>query len=197
VASFPAVTILFEFLLYHYKPSIKKVVGIIMALFGVSILTQITVEGNSDSLMGNVILLGAGIVWTFYNFISRKLSCKYSAMTLTYYQMLAGSILFIPFVLMEGGEWYLPNLTSLGSLVYLSVGCSVIAFLLYNLGLRKLSASVCVSLMNLVPIFGLIFSITILGEDVSAIQIFGGFIVILGVALSSIQKSELDEKVLS
>jgi drug/metabolite transporter (DMT)-like permease len=118
-------------------------------------------------------------------------------MTLTYYQMLAGSILFIPFVLMEGGEWYLPNLTSLGSLVYLSVGCSVIAFLLYNLGLRKLSASVCVSLMNLVPIFGLIFSITILGEDVSAIQIFGGLIVILGVALSSIQKSELDENVVS
>lgn len=107
-------------------------------------------------------------------------------MTLTYYQMLAGTILFTPFVLMEGGEWKLPSFTSFGSFVYLSVGCSVMAFLLYNLGLRKLSAGVSVSLMNLVPIFGLVFSITILGEEVSAIQIFGGLIVILGVALSSI-----------
>ncbi len=188
VASFPAVTILFEFFLYHSKPTIKKVFGIIMALIGVSILTQITVEGNSTSFLGNVILLSAGFVWAFYNFISRRLSGKYSAMTLTYYQMLAGTILFTPFVFMEAGEWTLPSFTSFGSLVYLSVGCSVMAFLLYNLGLRKLSASVSVSLMNLVPIFGLVFSITILGEAVSAIQIFGGLIVILGVALSSIEK---------
>lgn len=103
VASFPAVTILLEFFLYHSKPTVKKVLGIIMALIGVSILTRITVEGNST----------------------------------------------------------------------------------YNLGLRKLSASVSVSLMNLVPIFGLLFSITILGEEVSAIQLFGVLIVILGVALSA------------
>ncbi|HYE67609.1 MAG TPA: DMT family transporter [Anaerovoracaceae bacterium] len=196
VASFPAVTILFEFFLYHSKPTIKKVSGIIMALIGVGILTQITVEGSYTSFLGNVILLSAGIVWAFYNFTTRRLSGKYKAMTLTYYQMLAGTILFTPFVFVEGGEWKLPSFTSLGSLVYLSVGCSVMAFLLYNLGLRKLSASASVSLMNLVPIFGLVFSITILGEEVSAIQIFGGVIVIVGVALSSIEKRELDGKVL-
>lgn len=44
--------------------------------------------------------------------------------------------------------------------------------------------------MNLVPVLGLIFSILILHESVSAIQISGGIIVILGVILSSIQKGE-------
>lgn len=190
VASFPAVTMLFEFLLYRTKPTLKKVIGIIMAFVGVGILSQINITGDSNSFLGNLFLISAGIVWAFYNFISRKLSGKYSAITLTYYQMLAGSILFIPFVLMEGAEWKLPTVTSLGSLTYLSVCCSVLAFLLYNTGLRKLSASISVSLMNLVPIFGLVFSVTILRESVSPIQILGGIIVIIGVVLCSIQKSK-------
>ncbi|WP_081098848.1 DMT family transporter [Clostridium beijerinckii] len=188
VASFPAVTTLLEFFIYHSKPNVKKVLGIILAIIGVAVLTQINVDGNSKSMLGNIILIGAGIVWAFYNFITRDLTNKYSAMTLTYYQMLAGFIFFLPFVIIEGKTWRIPTMTSASALIYLSVGCSIVAFLLYNLGLRKLSASISVSLMNLVPVLGLIFSILILHERVSTVQILGGVIVIIGVILSSIQK---------
>ncbi|MCI1580890.1 DMT family transporter [Clostridium beijerinckii] len=188
VASFPAVTTLLEFFIYHSKPNVKKVLGIILAIIGVAVLTQINVDGNSKSMLGNIILIGAGIVWAFYNFITRDLTNKYSAMTLTYYQMLAGFIFFLPFVIIEGKTWRMPTMTSASALIYLSVGCSIVAFLLYNLGLRKLSASISVSLMNLVPVLGLIFSILILHESVSTVQILGGVIVIIGVILSSIQK---------
>lgn len=188
VASFPAVTTLLEFFIYHSKPNVKKVLGIILAIIGVAVLTQINVDGNSKSMLGNIILIGAGVVWAFYNFITRDLTNKYSAMTLTYYQMLAGFIFFLPFVIIEGKTWRMPTMTSASALIYLSVGCSIVAFLLYNLGLKKLSASISVSLMNLVPVLGLIFSILILHESVSTIQILGGVIVIIGVILSSIQK---------
>lgn len=188
VASFPAVTTLLEFFIYHSNPNVKKVLGIILAIIGVAVLTQINVDGNSKSMLGNIILIGAGIVWAFYNFITRDLTNKYSAMTLTYYQMLAGFIFFLPFVIIEGKTWRMPTMTSASALIYLSVGCSIVAFLLYNLGLRKLSASISVSLMNLVPVLGLIFSILILHESVSTVQILGGVIVIIGVILSSIQK---------
>lgn len=190
VASFPAVTTLLEFFIYQLKPNIKKVLGIIIAVIGVAILTQINADGNSKSILGNMILIGAGVVWAFYNFITRDLTNKYSAVTLTYYQMLAGFIFFLPLVIIEGKAWQIPTITSTGALIYLSVGCSIAAFLLYNFGLRKLSASISVSLLNLVPVLGLIFSILILHETISAIQILGGIIVIIGVILSSIQRGE-------
>lgn len=190
VASFPAVTTLLEFFIYQLKPNIKKVLGIIIAVIGVAILTQINVDGDSKSMLGNVILIGSGIVWAFYNFITRDLTNKYSAITLTYYQMKAGLIFFLPLVIIEGKTWRMPTITSASALIYLSIGCSIVAFLLYNLGLRKLSASISVSLMNLVPVLGLIFSILILHESVSSIQILGGIIVIFGVILSSIQRGE-------
>jgi drug/metabolite transporter (DMT)-like permease len=189
VASFPAVTLLFECFLYRSKPTLGKVSGILTALSGVAVLTQVTIEGSPKSFIGNMLLLVAGVVWAFYNFISRKLTGKYSAVTLTYYQMLSGTILFLPFVLMEGGEWKVPNAVSLGSLIYLSIGCSFSAFMLYNLGLRKLTASVSVSLMNLVPVFGLILSVLILGETVILLQIFGGVVVVIGVVLSSVRQN--------
>lgn len=185
VASFPAVTLLLEFFIYHKKPSLKQVCGVLMALAGVAVLTQVTAEGSPKALLGNILLFGAGIIWAFYNFISRRLMENYSAVTLTYYQMLAGSILFFPFVAAEGAEFQVPCLTSLCALIYLSAGCSVAAFMLYNIGLRRLSAGVSVSLMNLVPVFGLLFSIIILQETVTPIQVTGGAIVIAGVVLSS------------
>ncbi|MBS4190156.1 EamA family transporter [Bacillus sp. FJAT-49705] len=194
VASFPAITSLLEFFVFRSKPSFQKSLGIILAIIGVAILTQITISGSSKSFWGNLILIGGGIVWAFYNFITRDLTNKYSALTLTYYQMLIGAIWFIPFVFLEDKPWRIPSVTSMNALIFLCVGCSVAAFVLYNFGLKKLSASVSVSLMNLVPVLGLVFSVLILGEVVSLLQIIGGIIVIIGVILSSIQIEEVSNE---
>jgi drug/metabolite transporter (DMT)-like permease len=195
VASFPAIATLLEFFVYHSKPTFRKSLGIILAIIGVAVLTQITVNGSVKSFWGNLILIGAGIVWAFYNFITRDLTNKYSALTLTYYQMLIGTIWFIPIVFLEAKPWRIPSITSMNALIFLCVGCSVAAFILYNFGLKILSASVSVSLMNLVPVLALVFSFFILNEIVSFTQIIGGIIVIIGVILSScIQVEEVSKE---
>jgi drug/metabolite transporter (DMT)-like permease len=74
--------------------------------------------------------------------------------------------------------------------LYLGVFCSVIAFLLYNFGLRKLSSSSAMTLMNLVPIFGVLFSVLLLNEVLSINQLIGGVIIILGVVLSMRETSK-------
>ena len=187
VASFPAMTMLLEFLIYHTKQPLKKLAGIFISITGVAILSQVTLGGDSTTIWGNILIVAAGVIWVFYNFLTRSVLDKYSPMTITYYQMLAGAILFVPFVIAEGGQWSMPAPLAMGALLYLGVGCSFIAFLLYNFGLKKLSPSASVSLMNLIPVVGLILSILILKESISVVQLFGGAIVIAGVALSSNQ----------
>ncbi len=68
-------------------------------------------------------------------------------------------------------------------LVYLSVLCSVVAFLLYAYGLKDLDSGAAINLLNLVPVFGVGFAFLILREPVSAGQLLDGVIVIGGVAL--------------
>lgn len=52
-----------------------------------------------------------------------------------------------------------------------------------NYGLRTLSSSTAVALMNLVPIFGVLFSTVFLHEVLRIFDLFGGIIIILGAYL--------------
>lgn len=185
VASFPAITMLLELAIYHIKPSWMKFVGITMSIAGVAILSQVNVDGNPTAIWGNLLMVAAGIVWALYNFVTGKLLSKYSTMTITYYQMLYGAMLFVPFILLEGKEWQTPQLVPTGAVLYLGICGSMLAFLFYNKGLRKLSASVAVSFLNLVPVVALLLSVIILKESVSIVQLFGGAVVISGVMISS------------
>lgn len=186
VASYPAITVLFEFIIYRIKPNAKKVIGIVLAFIGIAILTTIQNGDNtSKALMGNLLLIAAGVIWAFYNFITRSVAEKYSPLTLSYYQMLFGTAFFIPLVILEGGTIGEFTISSIIALFYLSIGCSVTAFLLYNFGLKKLSAATSISLMNLVPVFGILFSALLLHETITLRQIVGGIVVIVGVILST------------
>lgn len=185
VASYPAITVLLEWLIYKEKLTNFKTVGILLAFGGIYLLSYTNNDAHEKSqLVGNLILIATGIVWAFYNFTTRKVVNKYPAITLSFYQTVAGTICFIPLTFIEMDMWMPPTSITLSALIYLGVLCSVVAFLLYNFGLRKLSAYTAVSLMNLVPIFGVIFSILILHESVSLRQFIGGVLIIIGVIFS-------------
>lgn len=188
VASYPAITSLLELILYKVKISKYKICGIALTMIGVYFLTSVGESSDSkNQLIGNLILIGTGFAWAFYTFMTRKVVDKYPPVTLSFYQTVAGSIFFIPLALLEKDRWQVPTTGSFMLLVYLGVFCSVIAFLLYNYGLIKLSPSSSVSLMNLVPIFGVLFSVLLLQETITWRQIIGGLVVIIGVLLSAHQ----------
>ena len=105
--------------------------------------------------------------------------------------MLFGTIFFIPLVFIENGSVGTLTLSGGLAIIYLACGCSVAAFLLYNFGLRKLSAATSISLMNLIPVFGLVFSALILHETISLRQIASGIEVILGGVLSTYENKKI------
>jgi drug/metabolite transporter (DMT)-like permease len=185
VAAYPAITTLLELLIYKEKPSFHKIAGIVIAIAGVYLVSYAdnNIHGKNQ-LAGNIILIATGIVWAFYNFTTRKVVNKYPAITLSFYQTVIGTACFVPLAFLEMDMWAIPTAISLSALIYLGVLCSVAAFMLYNFGLRKLPASTAVSLMNLVPVFGAIFAVLILHEQISLRQCMGGAIVIAGVMLS-------------
>ena len=185
VASYPAITILLERCCYGISISWVKGVGIALAAIGVYIISISTSDaGGERQLLGNIILIATGIVWALYNFATRSVINKYPAITVSFYQTIAGTIAFIPLAAIEYPEWRLPSTQSWLVLLYLGLFCSVAAFMLYNYGLRRLSAGAAVTLMNLVPVFGVIFSVLLLDESVHASQLLGGIIVIVGVIAS-------------
>ncbi len=109
-------------------------------------------------------------------------------MNLTYYQTLAGAAGFLLASLLEIRDWQLPDASASALLAYLAVACSVGGFLLYNYGLRRMTSSIAVNILNLVPVFGVLGAVVINGDTVHLAQVFGGVIIIAGVALGLVER---------
>ncbi len=185
IASYPIITLLMESLIYKIKLSAVKIVAVLIAIVGVVILSYVKAELRLEGeLLGVLLLVTAGIVWAVYNFMMKKVVNRYPPITLLFYTTLFGTIFMLPLVLLERGQWQQPTLMSFSMMMFLGVFCSVIAFLLYNRGLKTMAASTVTSMLNLMPIFGVFFSWFLLGEQVSLRKFVGGAIVIFGVMLS-------------
>lgn len=109
--------------------------------------------------------------------------------TVIFWQTLFGALFFLPVAAFEqvsvgGARWLPSGGFALLSVTHLRVLCSVVAFLLYARGLRGLDASSAVSVMNLVPVLGVLFAVVLLGEPLGLLQLLGGVVVIVGVTLS-------------
>ncbi len=182
-AAFPILTILVGILIYHEKTNKRMLFGVFISIIGVVVLTGFSNESNN--MLGNVLLLIGGILWGFYNYLVQKIPSHYDSITITYYQMLYGAIGFIPLVFLERPMCTNINLEVILAVLYLSAGCSVGALLLYNYGLKRLPASHASSLMNVMPVFGIILSAIILHENITLNQMIGGIIVLCGVIIST------------
>lgn len=184
VASYPAVTMVLEMLVYRTRVSPVRFVGVGLAVAGVYlIVSQSPPAEGEHRLIGDLILVAAGIVWASYNFVTRKLGQTYSNLTVVSYQTAAGAVAFLPLAFLERGQWQLPSLGSSLTVAYLAIFCSVAAFLLYAYGLRELDSGSAVNLLNLVPVFGVAFAFVVLKEPVGILQLLGGLVVVAGVLL--------------
>ena len=107
-----------------------------------------------------------------------------------FFIFLIGTILLLPFYISEyqhagGFELSISNVTIL---VYLSLGASVICFLLWNLAIAKLGSGRAALFGNLIPVFSSIEAVLILGEKISWVQVVSFGIVIIGLIISNLQK---------
>lgn len=185
VGSFPAITLILESLVYGHRLSPLRLLGAAVAMVGVGLIVGADAQYFGwDRLLGNALFLLTGISWAFYNFVTRSVVNKYPLMTTGFFQTAVATVCFYPLALWETQNWASLTFASLLSVIYLAVFCSIAALVLYSYGLRKLDSGSAVSLLNLVPVFGVLFAVAILGEHVIALQLIGGATVIVGVSIS-------------
>lgn len=186
VGSFPAMTLVLESLVDRTMPKLRTTLGIVLAFGGVCLLALADAGGSgSDELLGIGYLMLGGLAWAIYNLMMRSLAGKHSPLVITAWQTLFGALGFALFALLEAAPLRAPSLTAAISLFYLVAPCTVLGFSLYNYGFEQLSPTVVASLVNLTPVVGLVLSAVVLGENISAIQMLGGIVVIAGILLSS------------
>ena len=111
--------------------------------------------------------------------IARIFKARIGAPAFTSASMAAAAVLCLPFSLVLAQSYEVHwSWGGVLSVLYLGVGCSWLAYLLWNKGMNKVPANVSGLLISLEPVVGVIMAVWILGEHLSAVSTLGVFIVI-------------------
>lgn len=184
----PMVAVLAFFLLGERLNRIA-VFGFVLAFTGVAWLSssaEVT-EHATNPLLGNALELAAMACAAVYCLCLKKLSQRYSPISLTALQAFAGALFFLPFVLVEGLPPVAVNASMLATL-YLGICVTLGAYLLYNTAIIHIELNRAASFTNLIPIFTLVFAYFILGETLTPAQLLACALILVGVVISQHRK---------
>ncbi|MEF2144968.1 MAG: DMT family transporter [Desulfovibrionaceae bacterium] len=174
----------------------RSFLGLSIALLGV---VWLTLSGSPDAsapnpVLGNLLELGAMITAGVYMLLTRKLSKRYSALTLTALQTAAGLVFFLPGAL-DITPQMLQETDALFASAYLGAFVSIGAFGLYNFGLSRLPAGRAAASINLVPVVAVSLAWVWLGETLNVTQSVAACATLLGVWLAQRGKAGSEETV--
>jgi len=170
------------------KFTLKKTLGITISFFGaiIVLLAQISNEYitfKGTFLIGCIFVILSAICWAVYSIMGKKLLLRYDSFTITTYSFVLGTIFFLPIVFPEIIN-VIYSISIIGWVVtlYLSLFCSVFAYLAWYYVLAKNEAGRSAVFLNLIPLFTIILSFFI-GEVPTGFFLIGAMLIIYGVYL--------------
>ena len=168
----------------------KSWAGALIAVTGVLWLTAES-SPSSDApnpVLGNFLEFLAMVCATGYTISLKALTDRYSPFFLTAIQALIGSFFYFPLLFLPSTElprqWY-PQ--SGMAIIYLGAVITLVAYGLYNYGIKFVPANKGAIYVNLIPIFSVILGWLVLGETFTLYQLFAGILILTGVYLSQRQ----------
>ena len=182
--------LLVAFLILGEKPSIRNIIGVIIAFIGIYILTgDPKLEGK---LIGVILLLLGAFTWAFAQVLAKPISQKMNALTLTaWIGVFAGPQSILASTLIEGNpiEFIMSaNLMAWIIMLYLALIMNVLGYSLWYFVLGKYPVNFVMPGLLLLPVAGLLTAVLLLGETLTFYNLLGGSVVIVGVALILINK---------
>ncbi|HWR07286.1 DMT family transporter [Sporomusa sp.] len=171
--------------------SLRLGLGIVASLAGV--LTVIT-QGNFASLAGmslnygEMLLFGAVASWTTYTSLGKVVMKSVNPALATTVSTLIGAVLLVLISLSEGAWHTLPRLSGqvMVELVYLAVFATVVAFIMFNIGIKRIGASKASAYINLMPVNAMLIAWAIYGETITLMHLAGMVLVVTGVCLTTL-----------
>ncbi len=170
-----------------------KVFGLVSGLSGIAVISLLSPNTNvPNRLLGVTLVFGGAAAYALYTVLLRRFvsanRASYSEMAPSSLSILAwislfGWIFMIPFSLLEAPWIYTWTTMSWLGILYLALLSTVVGYFFYVEGVSKIGASRAAIFSNLVPVFGVISSNLLLGENASPWHGVSFLLILAGVVL--------------
>ncbi|HEY0186869.1 MAG TPA: DMT family transporter [Cellulomonas sp.] len=181
----PALIALLAAVVAHRRPAGRTVVGTLVGLVGVLVVItggRLTELVHLDLNVGDLLMLGAILVWSVYTIGGRGL-VGVPPIASTAVQAAMAALVMSPFALAGQVHWP-SSRQGTAALLLIAVLPSVGSYLLWNLALRRVPPTQAGVYLNLITVFTVAISAAT-GYALGAAQVGGGVLVLGGVLLVS------------
>ena len=181
VAAVPVFTLITEMIFFKMKATLRMFLCIAVSIAGVYLVISVNgkLDFSSGTFLGNTLIMGAMASWVVYTIMSRKLGNTYSSFVITMYQTALSSVLFLPFIIPEIGDWKPVSAVALLNILYLGVFCSAVSYFSFLYAIKKLGPTVSSAFLNLIPVVSVTAGYFILDERLFLIQYAGMVMIVL------------------
>ncbi len=185
-------TMIIAYFVLGERPGRAQIVGAAIAFDGIGFIALDRLDGLS--LFPMVLTLLAAVAWGIANVLT-KLAGKVDPVAFIVWGSLwAVPPLFVLSYVVEGGDVLIrfilaPDVATYAMLAFLSYVATLFGIGSWTWLLTRHPASTVAPFTLLVPITGLLSGWLVLGETISGLEIFGGLLVIAGLAVSVFARS--------
>ncbi|MFE4124792.1 O-acetylserine/cysteine exporter [Kosakonia sp. YIM B13605] len=172
---------------------IKQLVGITLAVLGVLVLIESSLNGQHVPLLGFLLTLAGAFSWACGNIFNKKImqhSSRPAVMSLVVWSALIPIVPFmVASLIFDGPALMLQSVvsidfTTLLSLVYLAFVATILGYGIWGTLLGRYETWHVAPLSLLVPVVGMASAALLLGETLSALQLVGAVLVMAGLYIN-------------
>ncbi len=180
----PLITGVMAVVLIGESMSRRQLGGAVAGLVGVAILisgASLTLWRTMEVNVGDLMTLAAVTLWALYSVLGRRVMRHRSALSATAFPV----FLSLPFLVLAA-IWETQTLAmNLGPrllpfILYIAIAPTVIGFVSWNEGVRRLGPSGAMIFMNTLPLYGALFGYLLLNEPIGPAHLVGGALIVGG-----------------
>jgi drug/metabolite transporter (DMT)-like permease len=190
ISTIPLFVPIGAYMLYRERLSALNIVGVLISFIGVLIVVLKRDLSFNAAPVGFLLMLIAVLAAVGYTLMVKKMTETYTAFSITTYQNIFGTLLFLPlFLIFEWKEFSISAITPRAALNlgYLAVFGSSLAFIFFNYSIKVLGAARTELFTNIIPVGTAVFAFFILDEPLGVQKLIGIAIVLTGLFLSQIK----------
>lgn len=175
------------------KFSIKLTSSILLASLGVMMMTGVFSGDGTFSMIGLLLGLASGLAYGIYLILVPRLKVKHIAsLKLTFYVFFTGMWLLIAYSLMtNGGVEEVPDSSCWLDLALLGLIPTAMSNICVTVSLKLIDSTIVAILGAFEPLTAMVVGVVILGEPLGFIGVVGGMLILVAVAILTINPQKL------
>jgi drug/metabolite transporter (DMT)-like permease len=186
----PIFIVMVSWLGFKERITLRQSIGIAISLAG---LMFIIANGNPSTLIsvrfskGDLWTICAGISWALYSVLLRKCPIELNSLGFLATLIIIGTLFISPFYIWEMSTGKTMNISqaSIGSIVYVALFASILAYIFWNKAIQIIGANKTGIFIHLMPVFSIILAIIFLDEKLRGYHIKGTILIFSGILLTT------------